>query len=733
MEPTVVVDLRHQDGSPAGHLQLWAATAATRAIPDLIREASEYRYLVDAIGEQAVHIEPDDLFDEDPRQAGSRVDARLTGRLRTRNYVGTLELVVELAGGSRVLGLLEIHSTKLDYDSQYRWMLSGLAEEGAALLLRSFAPTSVPLAGDLGADASTLYQQVAFLAAILRRPHTIEAFERVFRSPHVSYVDTAVEYPVGRGVPGSSAAVRATFRPGARIPVREGLTVASLPKRVLSGRPQATVDNPPNQLVRFVLEQWAAVLGQVRAVLKGDTPDDRRGRREVTELLDLVDSLRTDRRLQDVGSLREWPTGNQVVLRRPGYREIHQAFLESRAAAILRWDGAVDVHNAGQRDVAQLYEYWCYLELRRLVERLCHHSDSSPLVELTHDGMHLVLRRGTQRVVSGFLTRLGRPIDVELWFNRSFSSRDESWSLQMRPDCSLKFTAQAGSGADIETWVHFDAKYRVDSTRDLFIDDDASGDDDIRRAARRVDLLKMHAYRDAIRGSAGAYILFPGGDRKVLRQYYELLPGLGAFPFVPGSDGHATPESSNEVLAFLDDLIDHIAEQASNRERADYWTRLAHADRSHLPTHQFVLLDRPPADTTVLLGYYRSPAHLMWIEANRLYNMRFGARPGAVQRTGREAAAELLVLWSDAEEPARIWWMEPGLHLLDDSDLRARGYPREPSGTYLCRELGQRMQNPPIVSGQRIGALTTGRRFGEPMATTWVDILRVLAIERGTQ
>ena len=50
----------------------------------------------------------------------------------------------------------------------------------------------------------------------------------------------------------------------------------------------------------------------------------------------------------------------------------------------------------------------------------------------------------------------------------------------------------------------------------------------------------MHAYRDAIRRTAGAYVLYPGndGDDKRFeefdhRGFHEVLPGLGAFAIRP--------------------------------------------------------------------------------------------------------------------------------------------------------------------------------------------------------
>ena len=83
----------------------------------------------------------------------------------------------------------------------------------------------------------------------------------------------------------------------------------------------------------------------------------------------------------------------------------------------------------------------------------------------------------------------------------------------------------------------FDAKYKVDNLAKLFGKNTENLDEEKaeQRAGKykRVDLLKMHAYRDAIRRSAGAYVLYPGTDEKNFKGFHELLPGLGAFPLRP--------------------------------------------------------------------------------------------------------------------------------------------------------------------------------------------------------
>ena len=44
----------------------------------------------------------------------------------------------------------------------------------------------------------------------------------------------------------------------------------------------------------------------------------------------------------------------------------------------------------------------------------------------------------------------------------------------------------------------------------------------------------MHAYKDAIRRTGGAYILYPGTDNQnPLKGFHEIIPGLGAFAIRP--------------------------------------------------------------------------------------------------------------------------------------------------------------------------------------------------------
>ncbi len=117
----------------------------------------------------------------------------------------------------------------------------------------------------------------------------------------------------------------------------------------------------------------------------------------------------------------------------------------------------------------------------------------------------------------------------------------------MHPDYTLTFWPEDLREAEAErqellVHVHFDAKYRVEDIEGLFGAegaDDAA--DEVEGNYERQDLLKMHAYRDAIKRSQGAYVLYPWRANAAvkLKGFHEILPGLGAFGVAPDENGVA--------------------------------------------------------------------------------------------------------------------------------------------------------------------------------------------------
>ncbi|MCY3608281.1 MAG: DUF2357 domain-containing protein [Acidimicrobiaceae bacterium] len=754
MTTSAVLRLQDEDGFQCGELAIaclpgretWQsfATLETATAADVedgapavrLLEESDYRYRLELRSAQAARIEPSELF-------SPNTDALIDGRLRTRRVTGTVRVSITTEAGDRYTCDFEVRSRKLDYETEYRRMMLRLAEESAELVQSAFAPGSFGgFEPDQVQDAQTLYQRFAFLESLLESEMFAEAMDVIRYRPHSSHeIQEEVVDPTRSLKPDRSLARQLT-RSTERQPVSRSVAgMGSLPRAVTRRIHVETLDTVPNRFVRFALGHWKALAADVAEALPTSGVGAERGRREAERIEARLDHLLTIPAVAEAGPLRRFPASNTVLHSRAGYREIFHAFFVGDVATSLTWKGGADVFGAGKRDVATLYEYWVFLELARMVEEISGFEfRRSDLVEQTEDGLNLKLRRGREAVLKGEGQCRGRRMCIELWFNRGFARTDEgdgSWSTQMRPDSSLRIQpADAGWGA--VTWVHFDAKYRIEHYYSIFDDGPDADDEDSLMAStptatrsRRDDLRKMHAYRDAIRRTVGAYVLYPGDDKRLSEtrsQYHEILPGVGAFVLRPSENGEADSGAAENLKHFLGEVIDHAASQGTSRERARYWEDLTYSstDGKERRYDYEPALDRPPADLPTLLGFVRSQEHREWIADQRLYNLRADPeRNGSVTLGSPTLNAQFVVLYGGNGDEICAYRTTGALFVRSGAALRATGYPTWPDGSgsgtqYLCIELGDSIR-PPITAEL---ARTLAPGDGSPAVLTWDELAR---------
>lgn len=579
-------------------------------------EEAEYEFSIVDFADNLV-LEPVELFDV------SSADGR-HGRLRTRRWTGTVEVTALVEDAAIGRGELEVRSRKLTYESEYKWMLSGITAHSAELAQQAFSPAQLAALRPTAGTAATLYQRFAFVQSFVESNEFRWAAQAVVRRPHHEYRPHRYDASVGRGIRLDRHASRELAQPGRRIKLPEGTHVGghdSIPERLTTTEHLESLDTVPNRFVRHALAEWTALAGDVKRVMDG-TPGafGRRGSREAAIVGDNLDGIARSKVLRGVGRLDFLPVGNTVLQGRSGYRELFRAFLQADAASKIDWEGGQDLFAAGQVDVAALYEYWVFLEIARIV-------GSISGVELSHrrllwlsgDSMRLRLQRGGASVVTGSALVFGQEMRLDLWFNKQFQGASTpksggSWTVSMRPDCSLRIR-RVDKDHPADRWVHFDAKYRLDRYEQI-VDESSLGSEEDHSATSvsspvNEDLLKMHAYRDAIRRSSGAFVLYPGFDEAptVLREYHEILPGLGAFVLRPSEDGHADTANSAALRTFVEDLIEHTAAAGTDEERAVFWEDTTYRERRGRRLRSSAPTARPAADTKVLLGFVRSASH----------------------------------------------------------------------------------------------------------------------------
>ena len=684
-----------------------------------LRERGRYEYLLKPVNPSDTGLTLVQHSGVRPSRVESGSEDR--GSIEPQDHCGLLPLTVIRRGDSTerplARGAVEVRSIKLGYREHYRGMLSFIAERCAGLLLDSRAPTRLRLNTLWQEHPRILEQQLEYLRHTLESPAFRGAVDEVLRNPHRRLDEEREQRDLSRPFKADKDFARQIAVGARRVAVPKShpfhATVKSLPARVSVRSRTDFLDTAENRFVKMVLSEFRDFVADVAAHLARDPaaeekPDTRRLLLETRRLRGMLESQLGRGFLPDVSAPEVLPLGSPVLQRKSGYRELLRFWLQFHAGAQLAWEGGADVFEAGARNVATLYEYWLFFQLEQLFRRkfACDQPLHALVLDKDRTPPQLTLQRGVElrTPVSGsWSEKAGRNLRAEFHFNRKFAPRAArnapgSWTRGVQPDYTISIWPADYSKAEAEAnelmvHVHFDAKYRVERVRELLGDeaddvafaDGESARDEVRTAAKYADLLKMHAYRDAIRRTAGAYVLYPGnpGDGQRFQGFHEVLPGLGAFAVRPDKDGR--PEGIGPLSEFLDSVVDHLANRTTSRERVTYHVSEAYTLQEdpvpygtlRLPESDIYGADfraLPPAEEMVLASWYRNEAQRALAEAeNGFAYVRLGRRSGALHVHPNLARVRRVLLRTEGAvvAPGLLLLREPGFRVFTRSQLRA--------------------------------------------------------------
>jgi len=650
--------------------------------------------------------------------SGGKSDA---GLIETRSFCGTLllELVegeVDDAKYAVASALLDVRSIKLDYRTEYRGMLRRLSDEIVGLVAdaRSSAKAGFHSTFEDRTDAGWLQIQLELLRETLDSADFSAALQRIVSFPHERMATVSDSVSTDRSIRWTPSVVRqlVTGNPRRAVPdshpLRSLLGLESVAEQVLVPRKSRDLDTLENRFVKYALDEFRAFLTHAQGVFES-APGWGASAALSCRLAATVEDWLGRSLFREVGEMRFAPLGSPVLQRKAGYREILRWWLRFRTAAELSWDGGEELFHAGQRDVASLYEYWLFFELLDWFCQTCRGGNRPALEELI-EGLeegspNLRLRKRMELgPFVGTFAGQSRRLNARFAYNRRFEVTQDrhaggSWTRRLHPDYTLTFWPEDLSEADAErqellVHVHFDAKYRVEDIEGLFGAEGADdADDEVEGNYKRQDLLKMHAYRDAIKRSQGAYVLYPGRANAAvkLKGFHEILPGLGAFGVAPDENGVAQGLQSLEV--FLDEVLTHLGNRTTALERVSYhvaesyklkeepieYGSLVLAERDELSDTTRAL---PPSEHHVLVAWYNTPEQLAWTLEKGIANVRLGDRPGTWNIPPEMASARHVLLRTHGGKVAEGLFRltKPGYKVYSASDLMAKGYPGAADG-----------------------------------------------------
>lgn len=689
-----------------------------------------------------------------------------SGRILPGIYVGTLSIDIFKEGEAEKCGVLqlEVQSIKATYREDYRVMLEEITERCTDLILLHSSPVVQNLEPSYSKDSETLYHRFAFIKSVLDSEEFRDAIHKIISSPVTKWVDTEVDNDIRNLKKLNSGLLRQLVTNSNRIcippshPLAKKIGFSSVPIKVRCNSKKESTDTVENRFIKFALEAFSERVGRIKLL----SSKNSKLYFEALSLETYLEQLLNHSLFKEVSNLNTIPLNSPILQRKEGYREILRVWLMFDLAAKIVWHGGDDVYKAGKRDVAVLYEYWLFFKLLDIIKEVfkIEAKELSQLIKHTKDGLGLQLKQGEHIAIKGIFQTPGRSLNIEFSFNRPFTNKNKypeggSWTTNMRPDYTLSIWPEAINKEEAEkeeliVHIHFDAKYKTETLEALFGEVTGSNESEEEIQAKlsfdkqdlskgdfkQIDLLKMHAYKDAIRRTAGAYILYPGRKNNPYYKtgFHEILPGLGAFAIRPGKSNNGILE----LKTFLNEVVEHFLNRASQREKMSLKTYETYKDKNinrineSLPEPYGDNRALLPDETYVLVAYYKSEAHLQWIKNVGLYNTRTEAERGSLKLGQKESGAKYILLHTENETVTGKLFkiIDEGPRVFSKEKLISENYPSEPSRNFYLVYKVEEVRDKEFVDRTwditKLDGYTIGKDSALPFAVSLTELMKVM-------
>ena len=677
--------------------------------PYQLKEGCSYEFLLNKKGYK-IHCPTRGILSE------SKIKSKKQrGFIQPNIYVGTLPLQLINTSDNGIVSKfdLEVISKKTSYRKDYRKMLNDITEKSIDLLFLINSPVyqSVQVDYENVTNEKALYQQFSFVKSMVESVEFEESLLRIISNPSTQWKAKEEEKDVRRIKRLSRKEVKQMVHGSTRIGLPNdhclrAFGLNSISAKVKTSKQFENLDTLENRFVKFVLEEFVAFFQNIQELVHKDSNEGS----VVKTIIEKVEEYLSYSIFRECSRLTSVPLNSPVLQRKEGYRVVLKSWLMFDLAAKLGWDGGEDVYGVGKKNIATLYEYWLFFKLLEIVQEVFE-VEVEKLEELfsSKNGLHLSLKQGKQLDIIGEYINGKRPLKVKFSFNRTFGKAKKyplggSWTKSMKPDYTLsiwplEFDDKIAEKEELITHIHFDAKYKVDKASQIFGDDTSDDEEEFHARDKieqqkgnykRVDLLKMHAYKDAIRRTAGAYVLYPGTEQERLEGFHEILPGLGAFALSPSKDN----DGSTKLKSFIKEVLRHIENRATQREKLTAKTYEIHKDEENNLLEEAIPekiggVKLIPDETYVLVGYYKDAAHLDWIEKNNLYNRRIDTKRGNQPFEIGDVQAKYLLLHTKGDKYAsKIYRIENvGPKVYSSKKMNKLTYPGGTVDSYFIYKL----------------------------------------------
>mgnify|MGYP001502973914 FL=1 len=482
----------------------------------------------------------------------------LAGFLNYGNEVGRSEIQLIYQVGTETRNFVfsfEVLSTKLNYHEHWKTIIEDIEQEYRMLSLDYMRRTFHGFSPDVSGDTPEIIwwsvfanEQQKFIKAcknIIDQPrHRLHGKEAYKRADRLTFIPSCIENELAEHRQDNSHLYR-------------------IEQRVW------TNDTQENRFLKFALGQitdkYEALKKRIEAVKNAS--DVMKADMQTT--LATLKHLQRNPFFRTVGNYKGMSQESLILQKATGYSQVYRTWTLLRRSYSLN-DG---VYRLQTKDIATLYEIWCFIEVSHIVKEKLHLSDE----DIDHRNRMEMNGLFTWDLGKGEHSRILFRKDgvelAELIYNPKSSERENSSvgikdlvvpTVPQKPDIVLQLTKSDLQEGMKMTYL-FDAKYRIDGK-------DKNGVDVPPEDA----INQMHRYRDAIyykdyqsdtlkKEVIGGYILFPGDGEPTdvaVSKFRKTIDevNIGAFPLRP-KDIH------NRLLLeqFIEELIQNKSHETISK------------------------------------------------------------------------------------------------------------------------------------------------------------------------
>ncbi len=476
-------------------------------------------------------------------EARGSMPARLTGTVSTANNVGWMSLKLQYRTGTGVLKdqtfSLEVLPSKMDLDSDLPAMYERI--DNTYPLWRFKLSEITQFSVSRGSNRGDF--ELMWLANFSELRAKFETALRVIENaPHAK-----LQPEVKKLRPGG---IRGKITEGIGMKIREDLKSGKFDRKYVIHQKKLSSDTAENRFVKMAVERCSSKLTQLEMRLRQDNQLPDRQRLSDSFFHELVHwrrPLKQFRRndfIKEAGRF-EGLSGQEAALqRKTGYTAFYRCWQELRYYL----DAFADESRISLKSVAEIYEVWCFLEIRGVL------TDELGFQEKVLRTPGLEIKEFYEyKLQDGFAGAFEFERDDGVVARLAHEPRIlkngkdiKSYLVNQKPDILLEIELP-GIDKRRLVWI-FDAKYRV---RVSGGHDEVEADDGIDYVPDDA-LNQMHRYRDALirivevetdfpgsksRPVVGAFALYPGFfEQAVETNPYDLAireVGIGAFALLP--------------------------------------------------------------------------------------------------------------------------------------------------------------------------------------------------------